>query len=104
MRAVISKLDHGFERINQSLVQLKDQLVSTLELIKMDLKDDSIILETGIEHLFHIEFSSEDGLVLDQLSPPQNNTSRTGSYLQESGRSSNHTEESARSTKHDQSK
>jgi hypothetical protein len=34
----------------------------------MDLKDEQLVLEKGIEHLFHIDFNEEDGLVIDQLS------------------------------------
>jgi|LauGreDrversion4_2_1035121.scaffolds.fasta_scaffold1923295_2 hypothetical protein len=67
----------------------------------MELKDEQTILEKGIEHLFHIEFSSEDGLVIDHLSAPQNNTCRSEeSSVQESNR--NGTELSSRSTKSDQ--
>ncbi len=103
MRVQICKTDQGFERLNQSLMQLKESLVSTLELIKMDLKDEQVILERGIEHLFHIDFSSEDGLVIDQLSLPQGDSSRSGgdSLIQNSQRSSNNIMDSRRSTKSD---
>ena len=60
-------------------------------------------MEKGIEHLFHIEFNIEDGLVIDHLSAQEeSDRRRTGSQKDDetprSETSFNQIEESARSS------